>query len=262
LRRHPGLREIYEKCRGRILDVELERGDTPTIVTDAARTLRYIGGADVLVRVLKALGKESFVRGSSSSADNRASVFSHLARATFPGDDDTSEAFTQRIKKAGIGEKKLVETALYAPQWARHVEAALGWPLFAEAVWWLHAHTKDSQWSVDAETRESWAAEISDKTPLLSEDLLGGAVDVAWFHRVYSVLGEARWKTLDEAAKFTSSSGGHKRAQLFADAMLGRVTTDELRARIADKRNQDAVRGLGWCRCPRRPTRRPARPSR
>jgi hypothetical protein len=241
----PGLRELYDSCRSRILDVELARGDTPTVVTNAARHLRYIGGTRVLVRVLKALGKESFVRGSSSSGDNRASVCSHLARATFPGEEDTTEAFTQQMRDAGIGEKQLVETALYAPQWARHVEAALGWSQFAEAVWWLHAHTKDAQWSVDSDTRAAWTAEISDKTPLLSDDLLGGAVDVAWFHRVYSVLGEARWKKLDDAAKFTSSSGGHKRAQLFADAMLGRVTTAELRQRITNKRNQDALRGLG-----------------
>ncbi|MES2461234.1 MAG: DUF5724 domain-containing protein, partial [Armatimonadota bacterium] len=241
----PGLREIYEKCRSRILEVELSRGDTPTIVTNAARNLRYVGGSDVLIRVLRALGKESFVRGSSSSGDNRASVFSHLVRATFPGENDTPETFEQQIKEAGISEKQAVETALYAPQWARHVEAVLGWPLFAEAVWWLHAHTKDAQWSVDSETRDAWTAEISDKTPLLSEDLLGGAVDVAWFHRIYSVLGETRWKKLDDAARFTSSSGGHKRAQLFADAMLGRVTTAELRQRVAEKRNQDALRGLG-----------------
>jgi hypothetical protein len=254
----PGLREIYENCRQRILDVELARGDTPTVVTDAARSLRYIGGAEVLVRVLKALGKESFVRGYASSGDNRVSVFSHFVRATFPGETETPEDFAARMKDAGIGEKQLTETALYAPQWARHVEAALGWPLFAEAVWWFHAHTKDSQWSVDAETRDAWAAEISDKTPLLSEDLLGGAVDVAWFHRVYSALGEDRWKKLDDAAKFTSSSGGHKRAQLFADAMLGRVPTDDLQKRITEKRNQDALRSLGLVPLPTEPATREA----
>jgi len=70
-------------------------------------------------------------------------------------------------------------------------------------------------------------------------------VDVAWFHRVYGALGADRWRALDDAAKYASSSGGHKRAQLFADAMLGRVAKDDLVGRIKEKRNQDAVRSLG-----------------
>jgi hypothetical protein len=54
-----------------------------------------------------------------------------------------------------------------------------------------------------------------------------------------------RWKQIDEAAKYASSAGGHKRAQLYADAMLGRLNTDDLLARIQDKRHQDSLRALG-----------------
>src|SRR5207253_2513590 len=121
----------------------------------------------------------------------------------------------------GLSDRRLIEIAFYAPQWAAHVERALGWPEFAEAVWWIHAHTKDTQWTVDQDLREAWAAQVSERTPLSAQGLIDGAVDVDWFHRVYRTLGPECWKRLDDAAKYASGGGGHKRAQLFADAMLG-----------------------------------------
>lgn len=242
--RAPELKEMVANCRRRVLEVELNRGDTPTLATAPAQQLAYSGGVDVLIRIVQALGKESFMRGYTGG-DTRSAVFSRLARVSFPGPDDTPEAFAEKVAATQIPEKRLVEVALYAPHWARHVEAALGWPQFAEGVWWFHAHTKDDQWNIGSDLRESWTAEISDKTPLTAEDLLMGAVDVKWFHRVYSALGMDRWKLLDDAAKFASSSGGHKRAQLFADAMLGKTKRDDLLIRIKEKRNQDSLRALG-----------------
>ncbi|MBC8135964.1 MAG: DUF4132 domain-containing protein, partial [Fibrella sp.] len=154
-------------------------------------------------------------------------------------------AFADAVKEAKIPEKRLVEVAVYAPQWAKHITHTLGWDGLSDAIWWFHAHTKGNDWSVNAELKETWTAEISDKTPLAASDLTEGAVDVAWFNRVYQILGETRWKMLDDAAKYASSAGGHKRAQLFADAMRGRLSRAELLARIEDKRNQDSLRALG-----------------
>jgi hypothetical protein len=146
---------------------------------------------DVLLQLVAALGKDTFARGYSYYGQtNRSNVFSHLIRATYPGATDTPDAFARAARAANISDKRLIETAVYAPQWARHVERALGWEGFAEAVWWLHAHTKDNSWSVEAEIKEAWAAEIADKTPLSADDLTEGAVDVSWFQRVYAALGD------------------------------------------------------------------------
>ncbi|MBC8101970.1 MAG: DUF4132 domain-containing protein, partial [Cytophagales bacterium] len=244
--RTPGLREIAEKCRQRIVEVELRRGDTETAASKPARSLRYSGGRDVLLKLVAALGKDTFARGYSYYGQtNRSDVFSHLIRATFPGEAETPETFGPAAKAAGISEKRLIETAVYAPQWAKHVEKALNWEGFTEAIWWLHAHTKDNSWSVEAEIKEAWTAEIADKTPLSAEDLTEGAVDVSWFQRLHKTLGETRWKLLDEAAKYASSAGGHKRAQLFADAMLGRIEITDLLGRVEEKRHQDSLRALG-----------------
>lgn len=242
----PGLSAIVDTCRKRILEVELRRGDTETAASLPALALRYTGGLDVLLKTTAAFGKEIFARGYSYYGQtNRSNVFSKIIRGTFPGEADTFEAFAAAVKESKIAEKRLVEIAVYAPQWSKHVAYTLGWDGFVEGVWWFHAHTKGNDWSTNSEMKETWTTEIGDKTPLTAEDLTEGAVDVAWFNRVYKALGADRWKFLDDAAKYASSAGGHKRAQLFADAMRGNIPRAELLARIADKRNQDAVRSLG-----------------
>lgn len=243
---YPGLSEVVDRCRERVLEVELRRGDLPTAASTAALAIRAAGGLETLVGLLQALGKTGLVRGWISNDQGRAPVFSHLIRTTFPGPEDTPAAFAQRVREARIAEKRLVEIAFYAPQWAAHVEAALGWPQLAEAVWWVHAHTKDDQWSVDEEIRESWAAQMGERTPLTAQNLIDGAVDVDWFHRVYAALGAERWGlVLNDGAKYASGGGGHKRAQLFAEAMLGLADRAALVTRIAEKRHGDSLRALG-----------------
>jgi hypothetical protein len=44
-----------------------------------------------------------------------------------------------------IARKRLVEMAVYAPQWAGFVAHATGIVGLEAAVYWLHAHTKDQQ---------------------------------------------------------------------------------------------------------------------
>jgi len=121
----------------------------------------------------------------------------------------------------------------------------LGWPQFEEAVWWLHAHTKDNSWQIEQHLREVWQAEIGERTRLSSHDLLEGAVDTAWFGRIYPALGPERWEKIYAAAKYASSGIGHSRARLFADAMAGHLTFEELVSRVRVKRQQDGVRALG-----------------
>lgn len=70
-------------------------------------------------------------------------------------------------------------------------------------------------------------------------------MDVAWFRQTFKALGGARFSALLDAAKYASSSGGHKRAETYARAILGELKEDDLTTRITEKRNQDAVRALG-----------------
>ena len=135
---------IIERVLQRVLEIELERGEKETCVTPAAMALGYGGGLDVLVRVLQAIGNDpklqrNFAWGASQG---KMTVFSHLIQVTFPGKGETPAQFAEAARSAGIDERCLLAVAFYAPQWARHVQAALGWPVFEEAVWWFHAGTR------------------------------------------------------------------------------------------------------------------------
>lgn len=242
---HPAVQTAVQKVRQRIIELELQRGDLATPASRAAKHLRYSGGAETLIQLLQAFGNELFVRAYAYDGESKKAVYSHLIRTTFPGQEETPDHFAGLVKKANISEKRLLETAMYAPQWAAHIEHTINWPGLAQGVWWFHAHTKDMSWQVEQEVRAAWAAEINEQTPLSARDLLDGAVDVAWFHKTYATLGGQRWQALDKAAKYASGSGGHKRAQLFAEAMLGQCDQEALSKRIKDKRYQDGVRAIG-----------------
>lgn len=255
---HPGLVPVADQVRDRLIAVELERGDLPTPTSAIARNISSVHGATTAARLLARLGDAQLSRGWDRGSDSRDDVLSHLIRVSFPAPGETGRDLKAAAGNAGVPDARLVDLALYAPQWAAHVEAALGWPGLAEGVFWLHAHTKDQQWSVDQELRDSWAAQTAERTPLSAADLVEGAVDVNWFHRAHQALGDKRWAVLYRAARHASGGNGHRRAQMFAEAMLGQVAEDALLARITGKRNQDAVRALGLLPLPADEDRRHA----
>jgi Family of unknown function (DUF5724)/Domain of unknown function (DUF4132) len=248
---YPTLVALAERCRQRILSVEFQRGDFPTAASHAARALRSITGIPIVLQLIQSLGQEKLVRSYSYSSISKAAVFSHLMRVSFPAPEDTPAEFSQRVTSAQISTEKLIQFAFYAPQWVNYIEHTLGWDGVADAVWWIHAHTKDTSWSVDQDVRETWEAQISERTPLSTKSLMDGAVDVGWFLRVYQRLKQERWLQLYETAQYASSGIGHQRAKLFADAMLGRSDGKVLRDRITEKRHQDSVRALGLLPLPK-----------
>ena len=244
---HPELVEAVDRVRRRIVEVESARGDRPSAASRQTLMLRWTGGLDTLTHALPALGKSHFARnfGWLRNGESRQETLSHLVVRSFPRDEDTPDAFAMWVKSARISQARLVELAVYAPQWAAYVNRVLDWPGLEDAVWWIEAHTKDGRsWQL-RDLREEWAASMSERTPLSAEDLAEGAVDVAWFAKTYDALGPERWKSLEAAAKYASSSAGHTRARLFARAMSNTVTRDEILGRIDSSRHQDSVRALG-----------------
>ncbi|MGE0307192.1 MAG: DUF5724 domain-containing protein, partial [Acidimicrobiia bacterium] len=240
----PRVAAVAAETRDRIVEMERKRGDLPTPASRAAKSISSISGGELAIDLLGRLGKGSIARGYASGV-GRAEVYSHLIRVSFPSDADTGSTVRAAALAAKVSDKRLVEFAVFAPQWARVVGDALRWDGFDDAVWWFHAHTKDDQWGVGIDVRETWAALSAERTPLSGQDLLAGAVDYAWFQRAYARLGAKRWATLHAAAKLASGGAGHRRAQLFAEAIVGETDESALRTRISTTRHQDSVRALG-----------------
>ena len=245
MEKYPVLFTIVAKLRARILEIELVRGEMPTPATDLALALRYSGGTALFVRLVALLEPTELARGYGSTNQSKGGTWSHLLRVSSPDPEEPLEEFARRVREERLTTERLVAAALYAPQWARHVEYVLGWPHLVEAVWWIYAHTKGNNWSIDDDIRKMWQTSVAERTMVNAEELINGAVDVVWFQTSYHGLGAQRWEQVYAAAKYASDGTGHGRARLFADTMIGKVDASTLRQRMFEKRQQDAVRALG-----------------
>ena len=243
--RHPRVMKVVSRCLERILDVELRRGEAAQDSSYAAKQVSNLRGATWLIKVLVALGSCDLRRVQRSDDFSRSGIFSHLICVCHPEKDDTAESFAAAWKQSRVSRERLIEVAVLAPQWAAFIGHAIGVSGLKDAVDWIHAHTKTSEWTWQTKTREMWAGELSRLTPVSAEELLEGAVDAAWFLRAHAVVGPKLWKQLYDAAKFACSGTGHSRARMFADALLGEVTATELTDMIKTKGHQDAVRSIG-----------------
>jgi hypothetical protein len=239
--------EVAHQCRDRILEIECNRGDLPTAATEAALSLTTVQGISAVIQLLKALEPNHLSRAESRENQSKEFVLSRLMRVCFPVATDTPAEFVQQVKQATLSQKRLIQLALFAPQWVTAIEAALEIPGFADGVWWIHAHVQNYQFCFSHEVQAIWAAQVSERTTLSSQQLTDGAVDIDWFERVYQTLGEDRWQQLDDAAKYATTGSYHQRARQYANAILGKLDRQELITRITEKRHQDSVRTLGLC---------------
>lgn len=243
--RYPALVKGILAIRDAVAESELLRGDVASDISMVATRIDWFGGVDVAVRALAALDKGRLERGGFYGSDRTTSL-SRMLVHTVPEEADTPERFAALAKQHAISEDRLVECAIYAPHWAWHVEQTLGWPGLEEAAWWLRAHTKNAQ-SVVARSflEDQWRASIAARSPIDPQDFEDGAIDSQWFARIYDALGPERWERVYALAKAAARGANHKRAQLFADALLGKVSAAELTQKIVEKRHQDSIRALG-----------------
>ncbi len=234
---YPWSKDFVKSLTERIVEVEQKRGELPTPLTNDARAIQQFKGGRFFISLLGALGKDTFFRGYSYGADStKKSVLSHLLKCCYPNEDEDFEKMMQMWKNTDISEKRLVEAAMYAPQWAELVEQMTGWKGLKKGIWFFHAHISD-RFSAQKETEVALYSTI---TPTQFND---GAFDENWFREVYEELGEKRFKILYQSAKYITSGGNHhKRSQLYVDAVLGKLNADEIEKEIIDKRNQDRLR--------------------
>ena len=222
-----------------IVTAELRRGDTPALHSAAVDSIERVEGIQLFVRILQALGALKLDRGSwyAGSDEAKASTLSHLLKVSHPHAGETAADLKAALKDAGIAQQRLVEAAMYAPQWIPLIEAYLGWRSMASGCYYFQAHMSDIP--------KERASMIAKYTPIPIEDLKEGAFDIGWFKAAYKELGKAHFESLYDAAKYISNGAKHARARKFADAVRGELKLADVEKEITAKRNKDLVMCCG-----------------
>ena len=233
---------IYRNTVDCILDVELRRGEFATVFSESIVKIERFFGMERLVQILVSFGKEKLYRSQHyrwrKVEINKQESFSHLIKACYPLPSDNAEGLRELLKKNTISEQRLIEVAMYAPQWMEIFEEYLGYSGFKTGCYYFMAHMNE-------QFDDKKTAVIAKYTPLTVEELNQGAFDVNWFEEAYEKLGEKIFRKLYEAAKYSSDGGKHTRARKYADAALGRVTCEDLEREIVEKRNKDLLMSYG-----------------
>ncbi|WP_026567056.1 DUF4132 domain-containing protein [Bacillus sp. UNC41MFS5] len=237
IKKYPYMKPIKDRVVQRILDIELKRGDLQTDVTTVAMGIERHEGIESFVQILVGLDKESFVRGyiyGYGSELSKKEVFSHLLKNSYPKEGESDEHLQEFLNGKNILEKRLVEAAMYAPQWLDLVSKYLNWNGLRSAAWYFHAHINET-FSKEKETI------VAHYSPISPQDFQDGAFDIRWFKECYEQLGEERFQILYQCAKYISSGANHRRSQLFADAALGRLELESTEKIVQEKRTKDQV---------------------
>ncbi|MFJ6210917.1 DUF4132 domain-containing protein [Lysinibacillus sp. NPDC092081] len=229
---------VRELAIDRILEIELMRGDIPTAVTELTSSMSYVEGIDYFLKILQALDGEKLARGYIWQAETKKDVFSRLLASCYPKKDETAQQLKNAWEKTDISKERLIEAMMYNQHWIDLVSEVIGWEGLKESAWYFIAHTTDhlSDFAKD---------QIALFSSITAEDFRDGAFDLAWFQSAYQTLGAKQFKLVYDAAKYASERANHRRAQLYADTAIGKLSPKPLMEEIHDKRNKDKLRALG-----------------
>ena len=229
--------KIYDKVIPVVISSELKRGDSPAEYTSAVSNITRIFGADNLARILNALGKDTLDRtayyGWGVGKDRKSSL-SYLLSVSVPEALDTVEDLKRALDGKQISKKRLIEAALFSPEWIPLVGEYLGIESFEAVCYYFMAHMNER-------FDDKRKAIIARFTPLSDEELNLGAFDVNWFKSAYETIGKDEFDLVYDAAKYISDGAKHSRARKYADATLGKLDVEETERTISDKRNKDLL---------------------
>lgn len=155
-----------------------------------------------------------------------------------PDANDSAETLKAYLTGTDISDARLIEAAMYSPEWIDIVGEYLGWDGFTAGCYYFMAHMNES-------FDDKRKAMIARFTPLEVDELNDGAFDRTWFTEVYDRLGDKRFQLIYKAAKYISDGAKHTRARKYADAALGKYDEPELIAEIEAKRNKDLLMAVG-----------------
>jgi hypothetical protein len=230
------LKETVRKVADQILSIELQRGEPATEVSHLAMRLERIEGAALWIKLLKAFENEGFgkVDYYYSSSFSRKEVLSRLLRICYPAPADTAQTFSALVKQAGLSHERLMEAAVYAPQWLEMVENHSGWKGLQSTAYFFHAHINEC-------CDDRLKTHIAHFTPIDPADLLGGAFDLYWYREASREIGSKRFEKVCEAAKYIASASEHLRFSKYLEAVNGKLEAKEVKKQVEEKRNRDLL---------------------
>ncbi len=227
--------DVYDAVIPEILSVELSRGDSPTVFTKGIPGIARIYGADTFADIVSAMGNDTLDRTSYYGwVNNRKGSLSYLLSVCIPADHDTEETLRRALADKKITDKRLIEAALFSPEWIPIIGRYLKLDAFESVCYYFMAHMNEK-------FDDKRKAIIARYTPLSDEELNLGAFDINWFRSAYDSIGEKEFEYIYNAAKYISDGAKHSRARKYADAALGRFDVDETEKTVSDKRNKDLL---------------------
>ena len=236
------LQSAVETVVSKYVDIELARGDIMTPATPFVPFIKKVAGISKFVALLRAVGDLPLASGRDSSnfrqnakeCIGRMDSLSNLLYCSCPADDETAVMLAEALSDIDIPWKRLVELAMFNPNWTKLIGEYLGWEGFEGACWFFRAHTSEC-FTKDA------AVEIGKYTSIPVNDLKDGAFDAMWYEKVSAILGDQRYSTLYDAAKCTATDAKHKRAGKFADAVRGLTDARDTCKKVTEKRGKDLL---------------------
>ncbi|REE91300.1 uncharacterized protein DUF4132 [Paenibacillus taihuensis] len=238
---YPKAAKVVTNVAQRVVEIELKRGDSDTPVSRLAQKVDRYEGMRHMVQCLLGLGqKDSLARGYfySWGSKSKKEMISHLLKGCYPAAGEDADTLKSLLQGHQIHDQRLVDVAMYAPQWVSIVEQYLGWEGLASTCWYFHAHVSE----MFTKEKETIVGRYSPISPM---DLNEGAFDIAWFLEAYKAIGEKRFRYVYESAKYISDGANHRRSQLFADAVLGKLDAEQVGAELSSKRNKNHVLSFG-----------------
>lgn len=237
----PELVDMARRVRSQVVELQIQRGEEQGEWSHACRIIWKLEGCEILGRLFKALGKSRpkfsrpdiykfhFLSKEKTWDTSRQAVLTHLIAGCLPNADDTVEMFRDIVSKAGMSTLDLLRLSVFRPVWAPLVEQATGAGGLCMALGWIFIH---SNYFVDR-TAYSQAMRLEKDRgafPRASDEFPNETriADPIWFEQACLAVGTQTMEALlDTAAKL-----GHQRPRLFADALLGKTTAEQLEKRF------------------------------
>ncbi len=233
------MKEIYTFIATYMIDVEHERSESETPYSAAVAQHCKMESAEVFIKTIYKMGKTSLLRGYSwSSGYPLKEVFSKLIMNTKPEKDLSQEVYNQLVKKYNISDQKLLEASMYNLKFMPYTEQYLKIDGMTKCSYYFRAHMNEG-------IRDEEKQIINRYSDIDTNEFRDGQMDLDWFKQSYRELGAEKFAMLYSAAKYITDGGKHKRAQYFADAVLGKLKLKDVESRINDKRNQEMILAYG-----------------